>query len=107
MADKKSNIRSFRYSDQVAEILDSMEGANLNAKFENLVLECYVRLPEVRRQLEVYQNLIREERAKYAELYRHRDDVRECLELIQELHSSLTDVTQLVERCKPIGDAAD
>lgn len=34
MKDTKNNIRSFRYSDRVAQILESMEGDSLNAKFE-------------------------------------------------------------------------
>ncbi|MBE7724524.1 MAG: hypothetical protein E7244_08870 [Enterocloster citroniae] len=47
MKDTKNNIRSFRYSDRVAQILESMEGDSLNAKFENLVIFCHDRLPEV------------------------------------------------------------
>lgn len=51
---QKTNIRSFRYSDRVASILESMEGANLNAKFENLVLFCNDKFPEVEKRYRTY-----------------------------------------------------
>lgn len=37
----KSNIRSFRYSDEIACILNQQPGESLNAKFEYLVESCY------------------------------------------------------------------
>ena len=42
----KPNIRSFRYSDKVAEILDSHRGDTLNEKFENLVSDCFLMIEE-------------------------------------------------------------
>lgn len=47
----KPNIRSFRYSDRVLEILSAAPGDSLNEKFENLVLYCHDRKPEVTKQL--------------------------------------------------------
>lgn len=47
----KTNIRSFRYSDEVAEILEAQPGDSLNAKFEELVRTCYIALKEKQRQL--------------------------------------------------------
>ena len=38
---QKPNIRSFRYSDEVACVLNSYRGENLNEKFENLVLDAF------------------------------------------------------------------
>jgi len=40
----KSNLRSFRYSDEIAAILEAQEGASLNEKFESLVLFCFYKL---------------------------------------------------------------
>lgn len=37
----KNNIRSFRYSDEVACILGQYRGDSLNAKFENLVTDAF------------------------------------------------------------------
>lgn len=48
----KPNIRSFRYSDEVAEILEAQRGNSLNEKFENLVIDCYLMLERRQRMLE-------------------------------------------------------
>jgi hypothetical protein len=40
----KSNLRSFRYTDEVAAILEAQEGNSLNEKFESLVLFCFYNL---------------------------------------------------------------
>ena len=48
MKEKKTNIRSFRYSDRVAEILEASEGDTLNEKFENLVLFCSDGLEDIK-----------------------------------------------------------
>jgi len=45
----KSNIRSFRYTDDVAKILNDFAGDSMNQKFENLVLFCFQRL-EIRKK---------------------------------------------------------
>lgn len=48
----KPNIRSFRYSNEVAEILEAQRGNSLNVKFENLVTDCYLMLERRQRMLE-------------------------------------------------------
>lgn len=48
----KPNIRSFRYSNEVAEILEAQRGNSLNEKFENLVSDCYLMLESRQRTLE-------------------------------------------------------
>lgn len=48
----KSNIRSFRYSDEVAKIIEGFEGSSMNEKFENLVLYCSRAVPDKQKQLE-------------------------------------------------------
>ena len=65
MKEKKDNIRSFRYSDKVAKILEAAEGKTLNEKFENLVLSCYDTLPRVKEEVESYRRLADIERERY------------------------------------------
>lgn len=61
----KNNARTFRYSDEVAAILQQH-----NNDFDALVLECFYKLPEVRKEIEV--------------LEAHRLSLRhECQELIE------------------------
>jgi hypothetical protein len=54
----KNNIRSFRYSDRVAEILEQQEGKTLNEKFENLVLFCFDEKPNTEKQLKLIKSKI-------------------------------------------------
>ena len=41
MMAQKPNIRSFRYSDEIACILNSYRGSNVSEKFENLVTDAF------------------------------------------------------------------
>lgn len=47
----KNNIRSVRFSDELIEIIDQQIGENFTQKFERLVYNCYMLLPEKERQL--------------------------------------------------------
>lgn len=52
----KNNIRSFRYSDEVAKHLEKQPENSLNEKFENLVISCCIALPEVLKQTKEAEN---------------------------------------------------
>lgn len=95
MKEKKTNIRSFRYSDRVAEILESSEGNTLNEKFENLVLFCFDELPKVKRDLDMYQNLIKEEKDKYFGL---KGINREFVEITYDLMQAKKKLDKMVGR---------
>ena len=47
----KNNIRSVRFSDELIEIIEQQVGDNFTQKFECLVYNCYMLLPEKERQL--------------------------------------------------------
>lgn len=68
----KSNLRSFRYSDEVAGILEAYKGDSFNQKFENLVLHCFWEGKRIDAQIaqkqKDYDNLCQKARDKYAEL---------------------------------------
>lgn len=62
MRHPKNNIRSFRFSNEVAKILEDH-----NNDFEALVLECYYRLPEVEEEatkLDIEIRQLRDEKNK-------------------------------------------
>ncbi|MFQ9445936.1 MAG: hypothetical protein ACLR01_15090 [Vescimonas sp.] len=42
----KNNIRSIRFSDELMEIINNQVGDNFNQRFERLVYNCYMLLPE-------------------------------------------------------------
>ena len=54
----KGNLRSFRYSDRVAELLEAQKGNSLNKKFENLVLYSHDQVPKVQKDLAFLQEQI-------------------------------------------------
>ena len=69
----KNNARTFRYSDEVADILKEH-----NNDFDALVIECFKKLPEVKKQVE-----IQEKRKK------------ELIEEIQEIWNKSRNISKL------------
>ncbi len=55
----KSNIRSFRFDDEIAAIIEKYDGSNLNDKFNNLIRYCFIKLPEAKEQLKELENEIK------------------------------------------------
>lgn len=50
--EKKSFQRTIRMTDRVRFILESYEGNGMNEKFENLILDCNDKVPEVMEEVE-------------------------------------------------------
>ena len=46
----KSNIRSFRFSDEVMEIIDSQAGDNFSEKLETLIFKAYKLVPDMEKK---------------------------------------------------------
>lgn len=89
MGEKKNNIRSFRYSDRVAEILENAEGKTLNEKFENLVLTCHASLPEIQRKIDIESKHLQCMRDEWWKLLHLRQKVEERLERINCVSSEI------------------
>lgn len=58
----KNNIRSVRFSDEMIEIINQQVGDNFTQKFERMVYNCYMLLPEKQRQADRLDILIKEKR---------------------------------------------
>ena len=72
---EKNNIRSFRYSDEIAAILLSQPGESLNAKFENLVRACYCDIDMRKKELESINAKIEERRQALRNLEKATDEL--------------------------------
>ena len=48
----KNNIRSIRFSDELANIIDQQQGETFTARLENLVMRAYLELPAREAELE-------------------------------------------------------
>ena len=103
MKDTKNNIRSFRYSDRVAQILESMEGDSLTATFENLVLFCHDRLPEVQKKYDMYKSMADRQWNEFMELSDLRDGIKRDLRNVENKLCSLDELLEFTEsRCKAV-----
>ena len=58
----KNNIRSIRFSDKLAELIESQPGRNFTEKLENLVARCVWELPARTSELEQLEERIAEKR---------------------------------------------
>ena len=60
----KPNIRSIRFSDELAELIDRQQGSSFTQKFENLVTRCVWELPAKQRQVKQLEGFIQEKRER-------------------------------------------
>ena len=77
---KKNNIRSIRFSDELAELIERQQGDTFTQKFENLVTRCVWELPAKQRQVKQLEGFIQGER-----LMKLSGQVRELESVINEL----------------------
>lgn len=88
----KNNIRSVRFSDEMIEIINQQIGDNFTQKFERMVYNCYMLLPEKEAQAERLDVRIKE---KQEELNKLRDRYYTCFKLLNALESRLRDLDRL------------
>lgn len=79
---KKTNIRSIRFSDEMAELIDRQNGDTFQAKFENLVTRCIWELPAKEKELARIEDRIRDKRAEFMQL----------MQKMQQLSSMANDI---------------
>ena len=72
----KNNIRSIRFSDELAELIDRQVGDTFTQKFENLVTRCVWELPQKEEQLARIQADIQRERERLYNLQRATEELK-------------------------------
>ena len=73
---QKNNIRSIRFSDELADLIDRQIGDTFTQKFENLVTRCVWELPAKEKQLADIQAQISRERQRLFDLQRATEQLR-------------------------------
>ena len=58
----KKNIRSIRFSDELAELIDRQMGNSFTEKFENLITRCVWELPQKENELKQIELQIQKKR---------------------------------------------
>ena len=94
---QKNNIRSIRFSDELAELIDRQVGRTFTEKFENLVTRCVWELPQREKQLEDIQKQIDQERERLFNLQRATEQLRM---LERDIQSAQRDFA-IVQRRRP------
>lgn len=79
----KNNIRSIRFSDELMEIINDQVGDNFNQRFELLVYNCYMLLPEKERQLRELENQIAQRRRQLEDLVNRYHSAAGCLRSLE------------------------
>jgi len=100
----KPNIRSIRFSDELAELIDRQAGGTFTEKFENLITRCIWELPKKEAELKRIQQWINEERERLSRLQRATEQLR-LLEM--DLKSAEHYFKIIERRAKGIAEAAE
>ena len=79
---KKNNIRSIRFSDELAELIDRQTGDTFTEKFENLITKCVWELPQKEQQIETFDEIITEKRKELAVLRNKTSGLQKQLYII-------------------------
>ena len=98
---KKNNIRSFRQCDRVAEILELCDGDSLNAKFENLVLTCYDRLPDLQEEIKRHEKLLHEYELRCVRAYERYQHFQGVVNQMLEIQKKCDEVIESFESGSP------
>lgn len=97
---KKGNIRSIRFSDEMADLIEQQIGENFTQKFETLITKCVWELPAKEEQLKHIQGQIDREGRRLRELanevYKFQSYLatlnRRAMELDNVLKNSIEDL---------------
>lgn len=81
---RKPNIRSIRFSDALAELIDRQVGNSFTEKFENLITRCVWELPQKEAELKQIQKDIQREQKRLSELRRRREQLDQITGRIQQ-----------------------
>lgn len=100
----KNNIRSIRFSDELAELIDRQVGDTFTQKFENLVTRGVWELPQKEKELAYIEADIQRERERLYNLQRATEQLRM---LERDLQQAKRDFELVARRAKDIAEAAE
>lgn len=100
----KNNIRSIRFSDELAELIDRQVGDTFTQKFENLVTKCIWELPKREEQLKAIEERIAKERERLYNLQKATEQLRQ---LENDLKTTQHYFKFVERRAKAIAEAAE
>ena len=100
----KNNIRSIRFSDELAELIDRQVGDTFTQKFENLVTRCVWELPQKEEQLQALETQIR---LKQRQLTDIQSAIQKLRQMEQDIRSVQKTLTRIKKNAETISKAAE
>ncbi len=95
----KNNIRSIRFSDELAELIDRQQGNSFTQKFENLIIRCVWELPAREDELKQIESRIREKREQLQEMTAQAEKLRMTINsLTPKVRELETSVNRALEK---------
>lgn len=89
----KNNIRSIRFSDEMAELIDRQQGDTFTQKFENLITRCVWELPAKEEELKQIASRIEEKREQLRKMAAQAGELRMTINnlapKVQELENNI------------------
>ena len=92
---KKGNIRSIRFSDEIAELIGRQIGDTFTQKFENLVTRCTWELPAKEEELKRLEAEIRKKKKQLSDMASKASKLEYCL---KDLEYNLQRISANIER---------
>lgn len=80
----KGYIRSIRFSDELAQLIEQQAGNSFTEKYENLITRCVWELPQKEAELKRIQEEIQQERKRLADLRKRREKLDQVIRSIQQ-----------------------
>lgn len=82
---QKNNIRSIRFSDELAELIDRQVGRTFTEKFENLVTRCVWELPGKEAELKRLNQEISRKRKEFQKLSTQLEKLADTVQSLDTL----------------------
>lgn len=81
----KGYIRSIRFSDDLAQLIEQQVGNSFTEKYENLITRCVWELPQKEAELKRIQEEIQQERKRLADLRKRQRKLDQTINSLQDV----------------------
>lgn len=92
---RKNNIRSIRFSDEMAELIDRQIGGSFTEKFENLITRCVWEAPAAEQRIKQLDAKIEQ---KQTQLYNMRKWAHELTTCLYELQGKMEALEKAIDK---------
>ena len=95
----KNNIRSIRFSDDIAELIERQQGKNFNQKLENLITKCVWELPAKEERLAQLEKRIQEKQKQLQQMTTQAGELRMTInDLAPKVRQLDISINQAIEK---------